>query len=82
MWWSHRAATYQRRRGTGMEVMYYKYEEMYNAVNLKKPGISKKAQALWALRNGDEKAKATLTQAENVKLRVEPQCDKHCGRRT
>ena len=52
--------------------MYYKYLELHKTVNLKKPGINKKAKALWSLRS----------QVVGDKFRVEPKCGRHCGKHT
>ena len=35
--------------------VYCKCLDMYKAVNLKKPGINKKARAVWTLKNAKEK---------------------------
>ena len=59
------------------EVMCYEHVGTHTTVQLKKPGIKKKARAQWALKDA-----ATMTQVASVELRVEPKCGKHCRKRT
>ena len=56
--------------------MYNTYVEMHGAFNLKKPGTNKKAKSPMKMGN------TATTQVVTDKIRVEPKCGKHCGKRT
>ena len=63
------------------ERLYCKYVDLHKAVNLEKPGNNHKAKALWLMRDAKTNGEAYYGRRSERQLRVEPQCEKRCGRR-